>query len=80
VLFSVLGSVAEEMMRTGCVDYVVAQQPLLMGRIVVRLADQLIKGQKPAEPMVQVPLIIVTPENLDKIDRSGMQAPKGWTP
>jgi ribose transport system substrate-binding protein len=80
VLFSVLGSAAEEMMRAGCVDYVVAQQPALMGRIEVRLADQLIKGRKPAEPMVQVPVIIVTRDNLDNIDRSGMQAPKGWTP
>lgn len=80
VLFSVLGSAAEEMMRAGCVDYVVAQQPVLIGRIEVQLADQLIKGQKPAEPIVQVPLIIVTRDNLDKIDRTGMQAPKGWTP
>jgi ABC-type sugar transport system substrate-binding protein len=80
VLFSVLGSAAEEMMRAGCADYVVAQQPALMGRIEVRLADQLIKGQKPAEPMVQVPVIIVTRDTLDNIDRSGMQAPKGWSP
>jgi ABC-type sugar transport system substrate-binding protein len=80
VLFSVLGSVAEEMMRAGCADYVVAQQPLLMGRIEARLADALIKGQKPEPAMVQVPLIIVRPDNLDQIDRSGMQAPKGWTP
>jgi ABC-type sugar transport system substrate-binding protein len=80
VLFSVLGSAAEEMMRAGCVDYVVAQQPALMGRMEVRLADQLIKGQKPAEPIIQVPLILVTRENLDNIDRSGMQAPKGWSP
>jgi ABC-type sugar transport system substrate-binding protein len=74
VLFSVLGAAAEEMMRAGCVDYVVAQQPALMGRMEVRLADQLINGKKPAEPMIQVPLI------LDNIDRSGMQAPKGWSP
>jgi ABC-type sugar transport system substrate-binding protein len=80
VLFSVLGAAAEEMMRAGCVDYVVAQQPALMGRMEVRLADQLIKGQKPVEPMIQVPLILVTRENLDNIDRSGMQAPKGWSP
>jgi ABC-type sugar transport system substrate-binding protein len=46
----------------------------------VRLADQLLKGQKPAEPMIQVPLILVTRDNLDKIDRTGMQAPKGWSP
>jgi ribose transport system substrate-binding protein len=68
------------MMRAGCADYVVAQQPALMGRIEVRLADQLIKGQKPKEPMVQVPVVIVTPDNLDKLDTSGMRAPKGWTP
>jgi ABC-type sugar transport system substrate-binding protein len=80
VEFSVLGTAAEQMMRAGCVDYVVAQQPVLIGRIEVRLANQLIKGEKPAQPMVQVPLIIVTRANLDKIDRSGMQAPKGWTP
>jgi ABC-type sugar transport system substrate-binding protein len=80
VLFSVLGAAAEEMMRAGCVDYVVAQQPALMGRMEVRLADQLIKGQKPVEPIIQVPLILVTRENLDNIDRSGMQAPKGWSP
>jgi ribose transport system substrate-binding protein len=80
VLFSVLGSAAEEMMRAGCADYIVAQQPVLIGRIEIRLADQLIKGQKPAEPIVQVPLIIVTRDNLDKVDRTGMQAPKGWTP
>jgi ABC-type sugar transport system substrate-binding protein len=80
VEFSVLGTAAEQMMRAGCVDYVVAQQPVLIGRIEVRLADQLIKDQKPAQPMVEVPLIIVTPQNLDKIERTGMQAPKGWTP
>jgi len=80
VLFSVLGSAAEEMMRAGCADYIVAQQPVLIGRIEIRLADQLIKGQKPAKPIVQVPLIIVTRDNLDKVDRTGMQAPKGWTP
>jgi ABC-type sugar transport system substrate-binding protein len=51
-----------------------------MGRIEVQLADQLIRGQQPKEPMIQVPLIIVTRDNLDNIDRSGMQAPKGWTP
>jgi ribose transport system substrate-binding protein len=78
--FSVLGSAAEEMMRAGCVDYVVAQQVVLIGRTAVQLADQLIKGQKPAQPMVQVPVVVVTPANLDTIDRSGMQAPKGWSP
>jgi hypothetical protein len=29
------------------------------------------------EPVVQVPIIIVTSDNLYKVDRSGMQAPEG---
>jgi ABC-type sugar transport system substrate-binding protein len=66
-------------MRAGCADYVVAQQPALMGRMEVRLADQLIKGQKPAELIIQVPLVLVTPENFDQVVRTGMQAPKGWS-
>jgi hypothetical protein len=31
------------------------------------------------EPVVQMPIIIVTRDNLYKIDRSGVQAPKGRT-
>ena len=80
VLFSVLGLAAEELMKAGCVDYVVAQQPALMGRIEIRLANDLINGKKIDQPMVQVPVVIVTPENLSSVDFSGMRAPKGWSP
>lgn len=80
VLFAVFGPAAEEMMKAGCVDYVVALQPALMGRIEVRLANDLIKGTKIDKPIVQVPVVVVTPANLATVDRSGMQAPKGWSP
>lgn len=80
VLFAVLGSAAEELMRAGCVDYVVAQQPVVIGRTAVQLADQLIRGEEPESKLVEVPLIPVTPANLDSVDKSVMQAPKGWTP
>jgi ribose transport system substrate-binding protein len=80
VLFAVLGEQAEEMMRAGCVDYVVAQQPVLIGRLGVRMANDLIKGQTPKEKSIEVPLFQVTPANLGSIDKSTMQAPKGWTP
>ena len=46
VVFPVFGEAAEEMMRAGCVDYVVAQQPVVIGRTLVDLADRLIKGEK----------------------------------
>jgi ribose transport system substrate-binding protein len=80
VLFAVLGEQAEEMMRAGCADYVVAQQPVLIGRLGVRMADELIKGQTPKEKFIEVPLYPVTPANLSSVDKSTMQAPKGWTP
>lgn len=80
VLFAVLGPAAEELMRAGCVDYVVAQQPVVIGRTAVQLADQLIRGEKPDPKLVEIPLIPVTPANLESVDKSVMQAPKGWTP
>ena len=80
VVFPVFGEAAEEMMRAGCVDYVVAQQPVVIGRTLVDLADRLIKNEKLEKKLVGVPLIPVTPQNVDTIDKSVMQAPKGWTP
>ena len=44
MVFAVLGEAAEEMMRLGCADFIVAQQPVLIGRTGVQLADKLIKG------------------------------------
>jgi ABC-type sugar transport system substrate-binding protein len=80
VLFAVLGEQAEEMMKAGCVDYVVAQQPVVIGRLGMKLAGEFIKGHPPKERFIEVPLIPVTPANLKSIDTSVMQAPKGWTP
>jgi ABC-type sugar transport system substrate-binding protein len=80
VLFAVLGEAAEEMMRVGCVDYVVAQQPVLIGRTAVIMADKVIKGEPLEKKLDEVPLIPVTTANLDSINKTTMQAPKGWTP
>lgn len=80
VLFAVLDEQAEEMMKAGCVDYVVAQQPVVIGRLGVQMADQFIKGHPPEKRFIQVPLIPVTPTNVNSIDTSVMEAPKGWTP
>jgi ABC-type sugar transport system substrate-binding protein len=80
VLFAVLGEAAEEMMRAGCADYVVAQQPVKIGRSAVDMMDALVKGKALEKKKDEVPLIPVTPANLNAIDKTGMQAPKGWTP
>ena len=80
ILFAVLGEAAEEMMRAGCADYVVAQQPVVIGRTAVQLMDAVVKGKPLPSKSVEVPLIPVTMANLDSINKTGMQAPKGWTP
>jgi ABC-type sugar transport system substrate-binding protein len=80
VLFAVLGEAAEEMMRAGCADYVVAQQPVVIGRTAVQMMDALVKGKPLPAKKVEVPLVPVTMANLNSIDKTGMQAPKGWTP
>jgi ribose transport system substrate-binding protein len=80
VLFAVLGEAAEEMMRAGCADYVVAQQPVRIGRSAVDLMDALVKGKPLEKKKDEIPLIPVTPANLNAVDKSSMQAPKGWTP
>jgi ribose transport system substrate-binding protein len=80
VMFAVLGEAAEEMLRAGCADYVVAQQPVVIGRSAVRMMDALVKGKPLEKKKNEVPLIPVTIANLNSLDKSGMQAPKGWTP
>src|SRR4029077_3011451 len=72
VLFAVLGEAAEEMMRAGCADYVVAQQPVKIGRSAVVMMDSLVKGKPLAKKNDEVPLIPVTPANLNSIDKTGM--------
>jgi ABC-type sugar transport system substrate-binding protein len=71
VLFAVLGV---------CVDYVIAQQVVLIGRKAVQQADRLIKGQPLEMKLDEVALVEVNKGNIDKIDKSTIQAPKGWSP
>jgi ABC-type sugar transport system substrate-binding protein len=80
VLFAVLGVEAEELMRAGCVDYVIAQQVVLIGRKAVQQADRLIKGQPLEMKLDEVALVEVNKGNIDKLDKSTIQAPKGWSP
>jgi ABC-type sugar transport system substrate-binding protein len=80
VVFAVLGETAEEMMRLGCADYVVAQQPALIGRTAIQLADKVIKGVALDKKLVEISLVPVTKANLDALDKVSMQAPKGWSP
>src|SRR6185312_8719205 len=71
ILFAVLGEQAEEMMKAGCADYVVAQQPVVIGRTAVQLMDAIVKGKPMAAKKVEVPLIPVTAANLNSINKTG---------
>lgn len=79
-MFAVLGEAAEEMMRAGCADYVVAQQPVMIGRSAVQMMDVLVKGKPLDKKSIEVPLVPATMANLNSINKTGMQAPKSWTP
>lgn len=47
VLTAILGETTEELMRAGCVDYVVAQQVVKIGRGSVAMAIDMINGTQP---------------------------------
>lgn len=79
VLTAILGETTEELMRAGCVDYVVAQQVVAIARNSVAMADALIKGEKPQETAVVVPSVSVTLANLDTIDIGAIRQPSGWS-
>ena len=73
VVFAVLGEAAEEMMRLGCADFVVAQQPVLIGRTAIQLADKLVKGVALDKKLVEISLVPVTKAK-SRFDRQGLDA------
>lgn len=79
VVTAILGETAEELLREGCIDYLVAQQTVNIGRDSVSTLVQAIEGGS-VEANVEVPNVVVTPENIDSIDKSSIQPPAGWRP
>jgi ABC-type sugar transport system substrate-binding protein len=75
ILTAVLGDTTEELMKAGCVDYVVALQVVQIGRQSVDMADKLIKGGKLETKDVVIPVIPVTPANLSSVDLSTIRQP-----
>jgi ribose transport system substrate-binding protein len=75
VLTAVLGDTTEELMKAGCMDYVVALQVVEVGRRSVDMADKLIKGGKLEAKDVVIPVVPVTPKNLSSIDLSTIRPP-----
>ncbi|HEV7750898.1 MAG TPA: substrate-binding domain-containing protein [Baekduia sp.] len=80
VLTAVLGREAEALLKEGCVNYVVAQQTVLVGRLAVQEADKLIGGTKPRSDTVSVPLVPVTKDTLASVDISKLREPDSYKP
>jgi ABC-type sugar transport system substrate-binding protein len=80
VLTSVLGEQAAALMEEGCMDYIVAQQVVEIGRTAVRTADQFVQGDPPAETEIEIPLIGVTKDNLAQVDIAKIRQPEGYKP
>jgi len=64
----------EQALRDGRIAATVTQQTIVMGRLGVRLAKDVVEGKK-VPPMTFAPIKLITAEDLDKIDRSGFQIP-----
>jgi len=75
VLTAVLGDTTEELMKAGCMDYVVALQVVEVGRKSVDMADKLIKGGKLETKDLVIPVVPVTPKNLSTVDFSTIRPP-----
>lgn len=60
--------------REGKIAGTITQQTIMMGRMGVRLAKDVVEGKK-VPPVTYTPVFLITAENLDSIDRSGFIIP-----
>ncbi len=80
VLTAVFGEQAEDLMNKGCIQYVVALQPTLIGREAVKLAVAIHADNAPAITDVDVPLVSITPDNIGEVNIDDIRAPKDYKP
>jgi ribose transport system substrate-binding protein len=80
VVIAVLSEPVEELMKQGCIQFVVGQKPVAIARGAVTLADGIINGTEERGQIISIPNDLVTPENLATIDIDNIRQPKGWRP
>jgi ribose transport system substrate-binding protein len=80
VLTAVFGEQAEDLMTKGCIQYVVALQPVLIGREAVKLAVAIHDDKAPSTTDVDVPLVSITPETVKDVKIGDIRAPKDYKP
>lgn len=74
-----LSPIGESYLRKGLIQCESVQQIVLQGREGVRQAVALIKGQQP-QKVIRTPAILVTLENVDKLDYTEIKAPRDYRP
>ena len=79
VVTAILGTDAEQLLQEGCIDYLVAQQTVTIGRESVATAVKAVEGGSVSAD-VEVPNVVVTPDNVDSIDKTTIRQPDGWRP
>ena len=79
VVTAILGPEAARLLKEGCIDHLVAQQTVKIGRIAVDTVVRLIKRET-VDDVVEVPNLVVMPDNIDGLDVSNIRQPKGWRP
>lgn len=79
VVTAILGPQAQALLEEGCIDYLVAQQVVEIGRQSVRTLVEAIEGGTPAKS-IEIPNITVTPGNVATVDIATLRQPEGWKP
>lgn len=74
-----LSPIGESYLRKGYIPCESVQQIVLQGREGVRQAAILIKGGTP-QKLITTPAILITSENVDKVDYSEIKAPRDFRP
>jgi ABC-type sugar transport system substrate-binding protein len=70
---------SEKFMRDGVMSANVVQQSVVIGRWCVRATVNYLE-KRPVAKELWTPLLLVTKDNLDKVDFRGVRAPAGWKP
>ena len=70
---------SEKSMREGVLTATVLQQSVIIGRWCIRASINHLEG-RPVPKQLWTPILLVTKDNLDKVDFRGVRAPNGWKP
>jgi ABC-type sugar transport system substrate-binding protein len=77
IVTAVLGEQTEQLLRQGCIGSVVALRSVQLGRLSVDTAVKLIKGEPVEQKNIDVPVVQVTPDNVDDVGIDTIRPPKG---